>query len=146
MTPDVAPHSGPALRPGNPAAAPPTAPAPATEIGEDVGLPVPLESACEPVSDYLSAFELCRAAPVRHLLSRVTLLGSAGAMATMSDAELEQWTRACRAMSARRGRASSADRTWRQLLANARAERGRRGEPIPEPAAGHAGGRADDAW
>jgi hypothetical protein len=65
-----------------------------------------------------------RFSPVeRGLLSRVERQGSSRAVAEMSDPELDQWTRACRAMAARTGLANSARRSWKRLLAGARAER-----------------------
>jgi hypothetical protein len=60
--------------------------------------------------------------PVRALLSRVEQLGSRRALPAMTDTELELWRQACETMSARPARASSAQRTWRQLLADATSE------------------------
>lgn len=60
--------------------------------------------------------------PARRLVSRIERLGSPQALSTMTDPELARWTQACSAMAARPGRASSAHRTWRQLLQDARTE------------------------
>lgn len=60
--------------------------------------------------------------PVRELVSRIERLGSSTALATMTDQELVRWIQACTRMATRPGRASSARRTWRGLLEDARTE------------------------
>jgi hypothetical protein len=81
----------------------------------------------------------------RELVSSVDLLGSRRALRAMSDAELADWMRACWAMLARPGRASTAQRRWRQLLADASSEQAvrRRRQDLGHdaPAA-----RRNDAW
>jgi len=66
--------------------------------------------------------------PARELVSRIQLLGSPRALQEMSDPELERWMQTCQAMLARPSRASSAHRTWRQLLYHASREHAARRE------------------
>jgi len=65
----------------------------------------------------------------RALLDRVQVRGSRPVLASMSDAELTGWVRACERMTQRASIAAIARRTWKHLLDEATTETVGRARP-----------------